>query len=87
MKTLEIPENLLEQATRVPGLGERVARFIKFEVTQFELRQKRFRPETLALVARAKAKAAERSAAGFDPNEETAALLLRLDKMTTAKRP
>jgi hypothetical protein len=87
MDTLEIPDNLLEQASRVPGLGERVARFIKFEITQFELRQKRFRPETLALVARAKAKAAETSAAGFDPNEETDALVLRLDKMTAAKRP
>jgi len=44
------------------------------EVAQFEMRQKRFRPETLALVARAQAKADEKRAAGADIEEERQAL-------------
>lgn len=87
MGALEIPDNLLQRASRVPGLGERVARFIKLEVAQFEMRQHRFRPETLALVARAQAEAGEKRAAGFDLDEEREALLRRLDQMTTSEAP
>jgi hypothetical protein len=87
MGALKIPDDLLEQATRIPGLGERVARFIKLEVAQFEMRQKRFRPETLALVARAKAKAEDQRTAGFDLDTEREAFLRRLDEMTTSESP
>ena len=38
-------------------------------MAQFERRQKRFHPETLALVARAQAKAATKRASGFDQNK------------------
>jgi hypothetical protein len=82
MGALKIPDDLLAQANRIPGLGERVARFIKLEVAQFEMRQKRFRPETLALVARAQAKAVEKRAAGADLDEERQAFLRRLEGMT-----
>jgi hypothetical protein len=82
MGALKIPDDLLEQANRIPGLGERVARFIKLEVAQFEMRQKRFRPETLALVARAQAKANEKRAAGANLDDERQAVLRRLDGMT-----
>lgn len=57
MGALKIPDDLLEQANRIPGLGERVAHFIRLEVAQFEMRQKRYHPETLALVERARIKA------------------------------
>ena len=85
MGALKIPDDLLEQADRIPGLGERVARFIKLEVAQFEMRQKRFRPETLALVARAQAKADEKRAAGVDLDEERQVFLRHLDEMTTSE--
>ena len=87
MGALKIPDDLLEQANRIPGLGERVARFIKLEVAQFEMRQKRFRPETLALVARAQAKADEKRAAGADLDEERQVFLQHLDEMTISERP
>lgn len=83
--TLEIPDDLIAKANRIPGLGERVARFIKLEVAQYEMRQKRFRPETLALVARAQAKADEKRAVDVDLGDERQALIRHLDKMTTTE--
>jgi len=87
MGALKIPDELLEQADRIPGLRERVARFIKLEVAQYEMRQSRFRPETLVLVARAKANADEKHAAGIDHDEEMGAFLRRLDEMTASLPP
>lgn len=87
MGALKIPDELLEQADRIPGLRERISRFIKLEVAQYEMRQARFRPETLALVARANANADEKRAAGVDLDEEKAAFLRRLDELTASKTP
>jgi hypothetical protein len=83
MVALNIPDELIEQANRIPGLGDRLIRFIKLEVAQFELRQKRFQPETLALVARAKAKADEKRTSVTGLEAERIALLRQLDEMTT----
>lgn len=87
MGALKIPDELLEQADQIPGLGERVARFIKLEVVQYEIRQTRFRPGNLTLVARAKAIADEKRMAGVDLDEEMTASLHRLDKLTPSKAP
>ena len=87
MGALKIPDELLEQADRVPGLQERLARFIKLEVVQHEMRQQRFRPETLALVSRAQAMADEKRAAGSDLDEERASFLQRLNQMTSSDSP
>ena len=87
MAAVEIPDELLQQANRIPGLGKRVARFIRLEVAQYEMRQKRFHPETLALVARAQAHAEEKRAAGFDPKTEEESFLRHLDHLTTPKTP
>ena len=84
MGALKIPDELLEQADRVPGLPERVARFIKLEVAQHEMRQKRFRSETLALVSRARALADEKRATGVDLDAERTAFLHRLNQMTSS---
>ncbi len=86
MGALKIPDDLLERANRIPGLEERVARFIKLEVAQFEMRQKRFQPETLALVARAQAKADQKRALGADLEEERQEFLRRLEEMTASER-
>lgn len=85
MGAVKIPAGLLERAEEIPGLAERVARFIKFEVAQFEKRQKRFRPETLALVARARTNAEEKRAAGVDLEDEKTAFVNRLDEMVASK--
>jgi hypothetical protein len=85
MGALKIPDDLLEQANRIPGLSERVARFIRLEVAQFEMRQTRFRPETLALVERAQDKADEKRKTGFDFDKEKEAFLQRLNEMTVSE--
>jgi hypothetical protein len=87
MGALKIPDELLEQADRVPGLPERVARFIKLEVVRHEIRQQRFRPETLDLVTRAQAIAEAKRAQGVDLDEERTAFLHRLDQMTLSNSP
>lgn len=87
MGALKIPDELLELADRVPGLQERVARFIKLEVVQHEMRQKRFRPETLDLVSRAQAMADEKRSTGVDLDAERAAFLHRLNQMTSSDSP
>ncbi|MCX6868817.1 MAG: hypothetical protein NTV46_21965 [Verrucomicrobia bacterium] len=81
MNALKIPDDLAEQASRIPGLSERVTRFIKLEVAQFEQRQKRFHPETLALVARAQEKAAAKRDAGFDSDEVKQSFSRHLETM------
>jgi hypothetical protein len=52
-----------------------------------EIRQTRFRPETLALVARANANADEKRATGVDLDEEMASFLHRLDELTASTPP
>jgi len=84
MGALKIPDELLEQADRVPGLSERIARFIKLEVVQHETRLKRFRPETLALVSRALAVSDEKRAAGIDLDAEKTDFMHRLNQMTSS---
>ena len=69
MTGFTIPDDLAAQAAQVPGLERRVAQYIKLEVIQHQQRQQRYRPETLALVERARQKAAERAANGFDAAE------------------
>jgi len=69
MVAIEIPDELAAQASRIPELQERVIRFIKMEVERHDSRQKRFRPDTIDLVARAKLGAEVRRAAGFDRSQ------------------
>ena len=66
MVALKIPEDLAAQASLIPGLSDRVARFIKLEIVQHEQRLKRFHPETLDLVARARQNAETQRASGYD---------------------
>ena len=84
MSALRIPEELAEQASQIPGLNERVARFIRFEITQFEQRQKRFKSETLSLVSEAQAGAARRKRDGFDQEEVMESFLQRLEDLKTS---
>jgi len=51
------------------------------------MRQTRFRPETLAWVARANANANEKRATGVDLDEEMNSFLHRLDEMTASNPP
>lgn len=84
MVALQIPEDLAEMAQKVPGLNDRVTRFIRMEIEQHRMRQSRFTPATLDLVARAKEAANRRKTTGFDREQVAADLNRSLDEMTSA---
>jgi len=69
MGALKIPEDLAAQASLIPGLSDRLARFIKLEIVQHEQRLKRFHPETLDLVARARQNAENQRVSGYNLDE------------------
>jgi len=66
---LELPADLLAKAAEVPGLPERLLRFIRLEVAMDERRRQRRSPEVLALMQRAHERAAKRQAAGIERAE------------------
>lgn len=63
---IPLPAELSAKAREVPGLPERLVRFIRLEVAMNERRQHRHSPEALALVERARARVAERKAVGTE---------------------
>lgn len=65
-KTLELPDDLADKVKDIPDLDERIVRFIKAEVVLHAQRQKRFLPETLELVRKAREAAEKMKADGFD---------------------
>jgi len=69
MGALKIPDDLATQASLIPGLPERVARFIRLEIVQYEKRLKRFQPQTLDLVAKARLNAEAQRASGYDVDQ------------------
>ena len=66
---LELPAELSAKARAVPGLPERLLRFIRMEVAMNERRQQRYSPEALAVVQRARALVEKRKAEGTDRAE------------------
>jgi len=66
MTAIQIPDDLADDARAIPGLQERLARFIKLEVRRHQLREQRFGQETLELVRIAKARASAQTSTGFD---------------------
>lgn len=66
---LELPPELSAKARQVPGLPERLLRFIRLEVAMNERRQQRYSPEALALLQRARERATKREAAGIGRDE------------------
>ena len=63
---IQLPAELSAKAREVPGLPERLVRFIRLEVAMNERRQQRHSPEALALVERARARVAKRKAEGTE---------------------
>ncbi len=81
---IQIPEDIAARAEAVPGLTERVVNFIRMEVAQHEERQRRFSPETLALVERARLTAERRKAEGFNRKAAMAEFEERYLRLTEA---
>ena len=65
-KTLELPDDLADKVKDISDLDERIVRFIKAEAVLHAQRQKRFSPETLELVRKAREAAEKMKADGFD---------------------
>ena len=61
---VELPPDLSAKALEVPGLPERLVRFIRVVVAMNEKRRARYSPEALALVQRARLLAEQRKSAG-----------------------
>jgi hypothetical protein len=65
-KTFELPDDLADKVKDIPDIDERIVRFIKAEEVLHAQRQKRFSPETLELVRKAREAAKKMKADGFD---------------------
>ncbi len=65
-RTLELPDDLADKIRDIPDLDERIVRFIKAEAVLHAERQKRFKPETLELVKKAREAAEKMRVDGFD---------------------
>ena len=65
-KTFELPDDLADKVKDIPDLDERIVRFIEAEAVLHAQRQKRFSPETLELVRKAREAAEKMKADGFD---------------------
>jgi hypothetical protein len=81
---LALPADLSAKAKAVPGLQERLLRFIRMEVALNERRQQRYSPEARALVLRARALVEERKAAGTDRTEAMRAFEDNFTEITEA---
>ncbi len=64
-----LPADLLAKAAEVPGLPERLLRFIRLEVAMDEQRRQRHSPQALALLEKARERVAKRQAAGIERSE------------------
>ena len=66
---LDLPAELSAKARAVPGLPERLLRFIRMEVAMNERRQQRYSPEAVEVVRSARALVDKRRAEGTDREE------------------
>ena len=69
--SIELPADLSAKAALVPGLPERLLRFIRMEVAMDERRRRRHSPEALALLQRARLRADAQPKSG-DPDRVAA---------------
>ena len=66
MTSIPIPADLLEEANEISDLPERVARFIKAEISRRQLQKKRYGADILRFVDQAFTEAESLKKAGFD---------------------
>jgi len=81
---IELSPELAAKALVVPGLPDRLVRFIRMEVAMNERRQLRYSPEALSLVQRARDLAEKRREEGESREEGMAAVARNLAKITDA---
>lgn len=63
---IQLPSDLSAKAREVPGLPERLLRFIRLEVAMDQRRRQRHSPEAIALLRRACERVAQRKGQGIE---------------------
>ena len=86
MQAIQIPDDLADEARTIPGLTERLARFIRLEVRRHQLREQRFGQETLEMVALAKSRASAQTSTGFDRSAVSDELMRLWEEFPTDAR-
>ena len=86
MQAIQIPDDLADEARAIPGLPERLARFIRLEVRRHQLREQRFGQETLEMVALAKSRASAQTSTGFDRSAVSDELMRLWEEFPTDAR-
>lgn len=81
---LDLPAELSAKASAVPGLPERLLRFIRMEVAMNERRQQRYSPEAVALVQRARTLVERRKAEGTSREDGMRAFEQNFTEITEA---
>ena len=79
---LDLPAELSAKAKAVPGLPERLLRFIRMEVAMNEQRQQRYSPEAVEVVRRARALVEKRMAEGRSREEGMRAFEQNFNEIT-----
>ena len=87
MEVIKIPNELATQASKIPGLSDKVARFIQMEIIQYEQRMQRFHTETIDLVARAKINAESQRASGCNVDDVKKSFERHLEQLTESDPP
>ncbi|MCX6964090.1 MAG: hypothetical protein NTW41_01885 [Verrucomicrobia bacterium] len=82
MTSIPIPEELQPAANEITDLPERVARFIKAEISRRNLQKNRYGSDILSLVDKAFAEAQNIKSAGFDLAEARAEMARLHSNMT-----
>lgn len=82
MTSIPIPEELQPAANEITDLPERVARFIKSEISRRNLQKNRYGSDILSLVDKAFAEAQNIKSAGFDLAEARAEMARLHSNMT-----
>lgn len=81
---LDLPAELSTKAKAVPDLPERLVRFIRMEAAVNEQRQKRFSPEAVAALQRARALVERRKAEGVTRQDGMKAFEQNFTEITEA---
>ena len=79
---LDLPADLSAKAKAVPGLPERLLRFIRMEVAMNERRQQRYSPEAVEVVRRARDLVENRKTQDTDRDEGMRAFEMNFREIT-----
>lgn len=84
MTSIPIPAELVDEANEISDLQERVARFIKAEISRRRIQKKRYGADMLRLVDQALAEAESLKKSGFDQTAARREMIRLHDKILSS---